>query len=121
MPMPRYKLRALLIVLALGPPVLAGGWFVYAWDRNARYVYELYQDPRRYPELEEWLVRHGKATRGLDGQLRVVPEKPRAAWWLSPEGWFILLIYGVVPQLIWLAITARASVIRWLSTSSGNQ
>ena len=26
----RYKLRTLLIVLALGPPVLAGGWFVFA-------------------------------------------------------------------------------------------
>jgi len=25
--MPRYKLRTLLIVLALGPPVLAGVWY----------------------------------------------------------------------------------------------
>ena len=29
--MPRYKLRTLLIVLALGPPVLAGGYWL--WDR----------------------------------------------------------------------------------------
>ena len=28
--MPRYKLRTLLIVLALGPPLLAGAWF--AWQ-----------------------------------------------------------------------------------------
>jgi hypothetical protein len=26
----RYRLRTLLIVLALGPPVLAGAWLVYA-------------------------------------------------------------------------------------------
>jgi hypothetical protein len=26
----RYKLRTLLMVLALGPPVLAGGWWKYA-------------------------------------------------------------------------------------------
>jgi len=30
----RYKLRTLLIVLALGPPVLAGAWF-FAFDMSA--------------------------------------------------------------------------------------
>jgi len=72
----RYKLRALLIVVALGPPVLAGVWFLYSWDQNTRYVYELYHDPRRYPELEEWLIKQGKARRGEDGQLYRAPEKP---------------------------------------------
>jgi hypothetical protein len=27
----RYRLRTLLIVLALGPPVLAGVWFAWTW------------------------------------------------------------------------------------------
>ena len=27
----RYKLRTLLIVLAVGPPVLAGAWFAWTW------------------------------------------------------------------------------------------
>jgi hypothetical protein len=30
----RYRLRTLLIVLALGPPVLAGLWFVLVWLRS---------------------------------------------------------------------------------------
>jgi hypothetical protein len=29
--MPRYKLRTLLIVLAIGPPVLAGAWWMSNW------------------------------------------------------------------------------------------
>jgi hypothetical protein len=29
--MPRYRLRTLLIVLALGPPMLAGGWWFVRW------------------------------------------------------------------------------------------
>jgi hypothetical protein len=34
--MPRYKLRTLLIVLALGPPVLAGAWSLFC--RNPRLI-----------------------------------------------------------------------------------
>jgi hypothetical protein len=30
--MPRYKLRTLLILLAIGPPVLAGAWL--AWPKT---------------------------------------------------------------------------------------
>jgi len=33
--MMRYRLRTLLIVLALGPPVLAAVWFALKWDRDA--------------------------------------------------------------------------------------
>ena len=33
--MPRYKLRTLLIVVALGPPALAGAWWAARQDREA--------------------------------------------------------------------------------------
>jgi hypothetical protein len=29
--MPRYKLRTLLILLAIGPPILAGVWWTLCW------------------------------------------------------------------------------------------
>jgi hypothetical protein len=32
----RYRLRTLLIVLALGPPVLAGAWYVFRIWRESR-------------------------------------------------------------------------------------
>ena len=38
----RYRLRTLLIVLALGPPVLAGTWFIYS------------EPSRRQQEAEYW-------------------------------------------------------------------
>jgi len=37
--MPRYKLRTLLILLAVGPMVLAAGWFFYA-DYRERQQWE---------------------------------------------------------------------------------
>jgi hypothetical protein len=47
----RYKLRTLLIVLALGPPLLAGAWFGANWLRG------LPDDYRRYgpssPHMED--------------------------------------------------------------------
>jgi len=34
----KYRLRTLLIVLALGPPLLAGGWWQYAnWQARSSY------------------------------------------------------------------------------------
>jgi hypothetical protein len=42
----RYRLRTLLIVLALGPPVLAGGWM-------------LYQDWQGRREREKWFEFYG--------------------------------------------------------------
>ena len=36
----RYKLRTLLIVLALGPPLLAGGYWVWEWSRPPFYFHE---------------------------------------------------------------------------------
>jgi len=73
--MPRYTLRTLLILLAVLPPVLAGACWIYVRDREARYVYDLYHDSRRYPELEEWLIKQGKARRGEDAQLYGIPGK----------------------------------------------
>jgi len=69
--MPRYRLRTLLIVLALGPPVLAGAW---------------------------WLCRI-----------------------VRPVDWLILLVYGVLPQLVWLTLTEGRRVVRWLSGSRENR
>jgi len=37
----RYKLRTLLIVLALGPPVLAGAWMVVLWLHSPAPISEL--------------------------------------------------------------------------------
>ena len=34
--MPRYRLRTLLIVLALGPLLLAGGWWAWTWYADFR-------------------------------------------------------------------------------------
>lgn len=46
----RYRLRTLLIVLTLGPPFLAGGWF--AWGAiAARYKAQLPEEP----DLIEWV------------------------------------------------------------------
>lgn len=36
--MPRYKLRTLLIVLSLGPPLLAVGWWIFTTDQPVRRV-----------------------------------------------------------------------------------
>lgn len=36
--MPRYKLRSLLIVLAVGPPLLAVAWWMLTTDQPAREV-----------------------------------------------------------------------------------
>ena len=39
--MPRYKLRTLLIVLTLGPPLLAGAWRRYdRWNREREIQHE---------------------------------------------------------------------------------
>jgi hypothetical protein len=34
----RYRLRTLLIVLALGPPLLAGGYWFWEWSRPSPYL-----------------------------------------------------------------------------------
>ena len=41
----RYRLRTLLIVLAIGPPILAGGWLAFHW---------LAQSPDR--QLTMWML-----------------------------------------------------------------
>ena len=35
----RYRLRTLLIVLALGPPILAGGWFLWLFLSEHKLVF----------------------------------------------------------------------------------
>ena len=51
----RYKLRTLLIVLALGPPVLAGAGFV-GWEawRGAQFIA---REIERTP-VEQWFTLH---------------------------------------------------------------
>jgi len=70
----RFRLRTLLIVLALGPPVLAGAWCVQAYWRQATYEYTLWHDPTRYAELEEFLITHKKSRISPDGRSFYVPE-----------------------------------------------
>jgi len=36
--MPGYKLRTLLILLAIGPPMLAGVWWAYVWLAGNTYA-----------------------------------------------------------------------------------
>jgi hypothetical protein len=40
----RYRLRTLMIILALGPPVMAGIWFV-AWKPTSDAVSEIHLPP----------------------------------------------------------------------------
>lgn len=70
----RYKLRTLLIALAVAPPVLAGAWWIRAELARQDYVYELYHNPAKYGELEEWLIAEGKCKRGPNGELLQVPQ-----------------------------------------------
>jgi hypothetical protein len=43
----RYQLRSLLIVLALGPPLLAAGWWGYAKWREARELSAMFEELER--------------------------------------------------------------------------
>jgi hypothetical protein len=49
----RYKLRTLLIVLALGPPVLAGGWWKYSAWRQEQAQRKLLEDLKTQPWVFE--------------------------------------------------------------------
>ena len=42
----RFRLRTLLIVLAIGPPLVAGGYWTWEWSRPSRRWY--YQDGGSY-------------------------------------------------------------------------
>src|SRR5262245_11853640 len=77
-PMPRYKLRMLLILLAVGPPLLAGAWLTREYIAAEQNYYDLWHDPARYPELEAELIKRGHAERGPDGTLRPIIKKTRA-------------------------------------------
>ena len=57
----RFRLRTLLIVLALGPPVIAGVW--WAWEasrpkRNPWYIYDQAESAYHPPGPEFKLKRH---------------------------------------------------------------
>jgi hypothetical protein len=68
------SLRMLLCVLAVGPPILAGAWWIRAKLVRQDYIYELYHNPAKYGELEEWLIKEGKCRRGSNGELLIVPQ-----------------------------------------------
>jgi hypothetical protein len=78
----RYKLRTLLIVLALGPPVIAVPCLIV---KNSRDTYDLWHNPARYHELEEHLIKRGVCRRGADGELRINNEYARSHGWLPPN------------------------------------
>jgi len=65
----RFRLRTLLILLALGPPVLAGGWWVY--DRFR---------PRSFDERMQDSLRELKAQGELD-----FPEEPVIGYPFGPN------------------------------------
>jgi hypothetical protein len=64
----RYRLRTLLIVLALGPPLIWGGWLVREAIRPKRNPWYIYDGgdipsfaPGPYFKLEREAVRHKQA------------------------------------------------------------
>ena len=61
--MPRYSLRTLLILLAIGPPLVAGVWFAYLDYRGRQRLADVQRQER---ELQELLYPPGIRT-----------------WWLS--------------------------------------
>jgi hypothetical protein len=74
----RYRLRTLLLVLTVGPPVLAGVWFTRNNVLEEQDYYDMWKDPARYSELETELVRRGIAERRPDGQLGFGPKFPKS-------------------------------------------
>jgi hypothetical protein len=70
----RYRLRTLLILLAIAPPVLAGAWYVHQAIELGRDEYDLFHNPARYGELEQRLIDKGIATRGPGGELCGTPK-----------------------------------------------
>ena len=68
----QFRLRTLLIVLAVGPVVLAGAWWIREANRD---LDDLWHNPARYAELEEYLIEKGKAERGSDGTLYLITDK----------------------------------------------
>jgi len=81
--MPRYKLRTLLILLAIGPPMLAGVWPCYLDYRNReetkqtveQYILRLRSDPSPPP-----FVRLGPGSKIVfdpDGDFHLEPIGPQ--------------------------------------------
>jgi hypothetical protein len=67
----RIRLPTLLTVLALG---LTGAWVGWTMVENGRDSHDMWNNPARYGELEEHLIKTGKAKRGPDGELRPIPK-----------------------------------------------
>jgi hypothetical protein len=58
--MPRYRLRTLLIVLALGPLVLAGAWYVMTGGRFAMVVRSIVTLAALWTVIAYWPQIRGK-------------------------------------------------------------
>ena len=65
----RYRLRTLLIMLALGPPVLAGAWWGYAaWkaEQQRRTFLERGAFHTTVGPMPDWIFTSGKSTMPVD-------------------------------------------------------
>jgi hypothetical protein len=69
----QYPLRTLLILLAVGPLVLAVAWFVFQSFKAHQDIEDMWRNPARYSELEGYLIKKGVAKRGPNNELQPVP------------------------------------------------
>ena len=103
----RYKLRTLMIVLAVASAVLAIPWVMI---ENGRDSHDLWHNPARYRELEEHLVDRGVAKRGPNGELRPTPRAKDYA-----------MFRFTIRELVLLTVTVALGVGWWVERARSDQ